>query len=77
MVEVPDQPWVIKHSIVASKSRSRMARLDLYGFDFLASQSLSGRRSAADVPHDFNAEAEWVAGLQRSDPRIRLAGAPT
>lgn len=58
-------------------ARSRMARLDLYGFDFFASQSLSGRRSAADVPHDFNAEAEWVAGLQRSDPRIRLAGAPT
>ena len=49
-------------------ARSRMARLDLHGFDFFASQSLSGRRSAADVPHDFNAEARWVAGLQRSDP---------
>ncbi|MFN4102430.1 MAG: glycosyltransferase family 29 protein, partial [Pararhodobacter sp.] len=37
--------------------RSDAASLSLYGFDFFASLSLSGRRAAADVPHDFNAEA--------------------
>lgn len=50
--------------------RSRLARLDLYGFDFFASLSLSGSRSAAKVPHDFNAEADWVAALAAADPRL-------
>ncbi|MBV0891206.1 glycosyltransferase family 29 protein [Paracoccus sp. Z118] len=52
--------------------RSDLARLDLYGFDFFASQSLSGRRTAGQVPHDFPAEAEWVHGLVASDPRLHL-----
>ena len=52
--------------------RSGLARLDLYGFDFFASQSLSGRRTAADVPHDFDAEAGWVRAQARSDPRLHL-----
>ncbi|WP_299360739.1 glycosyltransferase family 29 protein [uncultured Paracoccus sp.] len=52
--------------------RSRLARLDLYGFDFFASQSLSGRRQAAQVPHDFAAEAAWAAGLAAADPRLIL-----
>ncbi|MFD1883769.1 glycosyltransferase family 29 protein [Paracoccus pacificus] len=46
--------------------------LTLYGFDFFASQSLSGRRTADQVPHDFAAEAAWVAGLERADPRLRV-----
>lgn len=46
--------------------------LDLYGFDFFASQSLSGGRSAAQVPHDFGAEARWVADLSARDPRLAL-----
>ncbi len=52
--------------------RSRLTRLDLYGFDFFASQSLSGRRSAEQVPHDFEAEAQWVAELAEADPRLHL-----
>ncbi|WBU56905.1 glycosyltransferase family 29 protein [Paracoccus sediminicola] len=52
--------------------RSGLARLDLYGFDFFASQSLSGRRSAEQVPHDFGSEAEWVETLIREDGRLRL-----
>ena len=52
--------------------RSDLASLTLYGFDFFASQSLSGRRTAEQVPHDFNAEAAWVADLLRSDPRLKL-----
>ncbi|WP_103172538.1 glycosyltransferase family 29 protein [Paracoccus sp. SY] len=53
--------------------RSSLAGLTLYGFDFFASQSLSGRRTADQVPHDFGAEAAWVADLRRSDARLTLA----
>ena len=52
--------------------RSDLAGLDLYGFDFFASRSLSGRRGAADVPHDFTAEAAWVAQVAAADPRLAL-----
>ena len=52
--------------------RSDLARLDLYGFDFFASQSLSGSRTAEQVPHDFSTEAAWVEGLLKTDPRLRL-----
>lgn len=53
--------------------RSRLARLTLFGFDFFASQSLSGRRTADQVPHDFSAEAAWVEDLRRTDGRLVLA----
>lgn len=49
---------------------SDLARLDLYGFDFFASLSLSGRRQADQVPHDFNAESGWVRDLMARDSRI-------
>ncbi|MBK4217564.1 glycosyltransferase family 29 protein [Paracoccus caeni] len=52
--------------------RSDLASLSLYGFDFFASQSLSGRRTAEQVPHDFNAESGWVHDLLRRDPRLSL-----
>lgn len=51
--------------------RSELTALDLYGFDFFASRSLSGRRAAKDVPHDFDAEARWVAALAEADARLR------
>lgn len=51
-------------------ARSDMAELRLYGFDFFASQSLSGSRTAAQVPHDFGSEAAWVGALQQRDARI-------
>ncbi len=53
--------------------RSRLTGLTLYGFDFFASQSLSGRRTADQVPHDFGAEAAWVEDLRRTDERLVLA----
>ncbi|RNF34937.1 glycosyltransferase family 29 protein [Paracoccus methylarcula] len=56
--------------------RSDLARLTLYGFDFFASQSLSGHRSAGQVPHDFSAEAGWVADLARRDGRLVLSDPP-
>lgn len=52
--------------------RARLGSLDLHGFDFFASRSLSGRRGPDDVPHDFGAEAAWVARLAAADPRLRL-----
>lgn len=52
---------------IASAARS----VTLWGFDFFATQSLSGRRTAADVPHDFGAEAAHVAALIARDPRLR------
>ncbi|UFS66049.1 glycosyltransferase family 29 protein [Paracoccus denitrificans] len=51
-------------------ARSDMARLELYGFDFFASLSLSGRRTADQVPHDFKGESEWVHKLMLADRRI-------
>jgi hypothetical protein len=53
--------------------RAPVESLTLYGFDFFASQSLSGSRSAAQVPHDFAAEAEWVRARAGEDPRLRLS----
>lgn len=50
--------------------RGDLARLDLYGFDGFASKSLSGRRGAEKVPHDFNAEAAWMAARAKADPRL-------
>lgn len=52
--------------------RAPLASLTLYGFDFFASLSLSGRRSAADVPHDFDAEGAWVEDLLHQDHRLTL-----
>lgn len=56
--------------MIALLARSPLHRLSLYGFDFFASKSLSGRRSAAQVPHDFTAEATFVTELIAQDSRI-------
>ncbi|WP_045387860.1 glycosyltransferase family 29 protein [Falsirhodobacter sp. alg1] len=52
--------------------RSGAARIDLYGFDFFATLSLSGRRTADQVPHDFTSEGDWVRGICARDTRFRL-----
>ncbi|MBI1220636.1 MAG: hypothetical protein GC186_19050 [Rhodobacteraceae bacterium] len=51
---------------------SEATRIDLYGFDFFQSLSLTGHRSAAQVPHDFAAERAAVEQLLAADPRFRL-----
>ena len=56
-------------------SRSPAAQITLYGFDFFASASLTGSRTAADVPHDFTAERGFVADLLTRDPRFHLRAA--
>lgn len=53
--------------------RAPLASLTLYGFDFFASQSLSGSRSAAQVPHDFETEAARVRARAGADPRLRIS----
>jgi len=53
-------------------SHSQAAAVTLYGFDFFATQSLSGRRTATQVPHDFAAEAAFVTALLARDPRFTL-----
>lgn len=58
---------------IALLLRAPLESLTLYGFDFFASQSLSGSRSAAQVPHDFAAEAEWVRAHAARDPRLRIS----
>lgn len=52
--------------------KSQAHQIDLYGFDFFASQSLSGHRNAEQVPHDFKTEAAWVNALISADPRLTL-----
>lgn len=53
-------------------AHSKAEKIDLYGFDFFASLSLSGKREAKDVPHDFVAEAAYVDRLLAKDTRFTL-----
>lgn len=53
-------------------SRSPATKVTLYGFDFFASQSLTGSRTAAQVPHDFGGERRFVETLMARDPRFHL-----
>jgi len=52
--------------------RSPARSITLYGFDFFASRSLSGSRSAEHVPHDFAAERRWIMKLASTDARIKI-----
>ncbi|MDF3605210.1 glycosyltransferase family 29 protein [Paracoccus sp. DMF-8] len=67
-----DAPPTTGAMMIELIAHAQIASLSLYGFDFFASLSLSGRRTAEQVPHDFNAEAEWAHALIDRDPRIRL-----
>jgi hypothetical protein len=55
-------------------AHSKASDIHLFGFDFFASLSLSGRRTAAQVPHDFTAEKQFVERLMQNDPRVVLHG---
>jgi len=57
--------------IIDLVARSDATSISLYGFDFFASLSLTGSRTAKQVPHDFAAEQNWVSGLIDSDPRVK------
>jgi len=53
-------------------ARSPATQVTLYGFDFFASQSLTGSRTAAQVPHDFAGERGFVQALMARDARFSL-----
>ncbi len=55
-------------------AQSDAASIKLYGFDFFASLSLSGSRTAAQVPHDFAAEKAFVDALIARDDRVTIRG---
>lgn len=48
------------------------AELQLFGFDFFQSGSLSARGLSGPPPHDFAREKAHVMGLMRASGRIRL-----
>ena len=57
--------------------RSPADRINIFGFDFFESLSLTGSRTAEQVPHDFDAERKWVNDLLEKDKRFRLfSGVP-
>ena len=56
--------------IINLMRNSKAKAVHLYGFDFFASLSLTGTRTAAQVPHDFPAEKQWVEDLLAIDPRF-------
>ena len=53
-------------------AQSSASKITLYGFDFFATLSLSGRRTAAQVPHNFPAERAYVTALLARDRRFSL-----
>ena len=57
-------------------ARSEASHVSLYGFDFFATQSLSGRRRADQTPHDFAAEAAFVRNIIATDARFSLKHHP-
>ncbi len=57
-------------------SRSEATKITLYGFDFFATLSLSGSRTAAQVPHDFAAEQAFTRTLLTRDGRFHLTPPP-
>lgn len=56
--------------IIDLVAKSNANSVSLFGFDFFKSLSLTGRRTAGQVPHDFKAEKLWVERLLSSDSRF-------
>lgn len=56
--------------IIDLVAKSKAKSVKLFGFDFFASMSLTGSRTAGQVPHDFDAEKLWVGRLLKSDSRF-------
>lgn len=61
--------------LIALLAQSKARDIQLYGFDFFASLSLSGRRTAAQTPHDFSTEQGYVEALIARDGRFSLHSA--
>ncbi len=52
--------------------KSDASEINLFGFDFFSSLSLTGSRTAAQVPHDFAAEKAWVETRAAGDVRLTI-----
>ncbi len=74
MAQTLNAPPTTGAMLIDLVTKSKAAEIHLFGFDFFASLSLSGRRSAAQVPHDFAAEKQFVAELMTRDQRVVLHG---
>ncbi len=48
--------------------------IDLFGFDFYESSSLSGNQTIKTTPHDFKKERTFVTEIVARDSRLRLCG---
>lgn len=66
-------PPSLGYMMIDLLERSEAQCVCLFGFDFFSSKSLSGDRTASQVPHDFQAEEFAVHDLIRRDPRFTLA----
>ncbi|HLP66656.1 MAG TPA: hypothetical protein VK181_03960, partial [Rhizobium sp.] len=58
--------------VIELLSRSPCKSVDLYGFDFYRSGSLSGGQTKATSPHDYDTEEDFVLRLMVSDNRFVL-----
>lgn len=58
--------------VIELLSRSPCKAVDLYGFDFYQSGSLSGGQTKATSPHDYDTEEDFVLRLMVSDRRFAL-----
>ncbi|RYC11956.1 glycosyltransferase family 29 protein [Ciceribacter ferrooxidans] len=58
--------------VIELLSRSPCTAVDLYGFDFYQSGSLSGGQTKATSPHDYDTEEDFVLRLMVSDNRFAL-----
>ena len=58
--------------IIDLVAQSKASAINLYGFDFFASLSLTGSRTSAQVPHDFDTEKSWASDLAKQDPRLTV-----
>ncbi|MFV2036863.1 MAG: glycosyltransferase family 29 protein [Paracoccaceae bacterium] len=71
VVKAPPTTGLMVIDLVAS---SDAAVIRLYGFDFFASLSLTGRRKPGQLPHDFAAEKTWLDRLMARDGRLASIG---
>lgn len=74
MAQTLNAPPTTGAMLIDFAARSNAQKINLFGFDFFASLSLSGRRTAAQVPHDFVAEKHFVTELMQNDARVVLHG---
>ncbi|MEM5468507.1 MAG: glycosyltransferase family 29 protein [Sulfitobacter sp.] len=65
-------PPTVGFMVIDLLKGTKAKSIRLYGFDFFASQSLSGNRTAEQVSHDFSAEREEIMEVIACDPRFVL-----